>query len=156
MTLSGKDKKQYLKEVSNLVEGVEDLFHKKSNLKIYTGENVSVLGIDGSVMFILTRNMIIPSIHLLRKYKSKMPKITVDVGAIRFVTNGADIMRPGITAIDDKVVEGGLVTIVEETKGSLLGIGKALYDRVDMSEMKAGKVVKNLHYLKDEYWSMRL
>ncbi len=156
MTLSGKDKKKYLKEISTLIDGAEELFHKKSNLKIYTGDGVKVLGLDGKVLFILMNDDIIPSIHLLRKYKPKMPSVTVDTGAIRFVTNGADIMRPGITKIDDEVVEGALVLIVEETKGSLLGIGRALYDKVDMELMKSGKAVKNLHYLKDSYWSMTL
>ncbi|MFC7097837.1 RNA-binding protein [Halobaculum marinum] len=75
--------------------------------------------------------------------------VTVDAGAVSFVSDGADVMRPGITEADDSIAEGDLVAIAEETHGKVLGIGRAL---VDGSEMvgDSGKVVKSLHHVGDD------
>ncbi|QLG63743.1 RNA-binding protein [Halorarum salinum] len=77
--------------------------------------------------------------------------VTVDAGAISFVSDGADVMRPGITEADEGIAEGDLVVIAEETHGKALGIGRAL---VDGSEMvgDSGKVVKSLHHVGDELY----
>ncbi len=75
--------------------------------------------------------------------------VTVDAGAISFVSDGADVMRPGIVDADPDVVAGDLVTIAEETHGKTLAVGRAL---VDGSEMvgDSGKVVTSLHHVGDE------
>lgn len=77
--------------------------------------------------------------------------VTVDAGAVEFVTNGADVMRPGITEVDDGVEEGDLVVVVEENHGKALAIGRA---QVDADEMLGdeGKVVESLHHVGDELW----
>jgi len=75
--------------------------------------------------------------------------VTVDAGAISFVSDGADVMRPGITKADDDIEAGDLVAVAEETHGKVLAIGRA---RVDGSEMTgdSGKVVESLHHVGDE------
>ena len=77
--------------------------------------------------------------------------VTVDAGAISFVSDGADVMRPGITEADENISEGDLVVIAEETHGKALGVGRAL---VDGSEMvgDSGKVVKSLHHVGDDLY----
>lgn len=77
--------------------------------------------------------------------------VTVDAGAISFVSDGADVMRPGITEADGSISEGDLVVIAEETHGKALGVGRAL---VDGSEMvgDSGKVVKSLHHVGDDLY----
>ena len=74
------------------------------------------------------------------------------MGAIRFVTNGADIMRPGITKIDPDIKENEIVRIADETHGKTLAVGKALFNAHEMESTKKGKVVKNLHTIKDSVW----
>ncbi|GGL33800.1 RNA-binding protein [Halarchaeum grantii] len=75
--------------------------------------------------------------------------VTVDAGAVSFVSDGADVMRPGITAADDSIDEGDLVIIVEETHGKALAVGRALVDGAEMSG-DSGKVVESLHHVGDE------
>ena len=77
--------------------------------------------------------------------------IVVDSGAVSFVSDGADIMRPGITEVQGDVSEGDLVVIAEESHGKVLAIGRA---RVDGEEMVGdeGKVVDSLHYVGDELY----
>jgi PUA domain protein len=75
--------------------------------------------------------------------------VTVDAGAISFVSDGADVMRPGITDADPAIEAGDLVVIVEEAHGKALAIGEALTDGGDMTG-DSGKVVKSLHHVGDE------
>jgi len=77
--------------------------------------------------------------------------VTVDAGAVSFVSDGADVMRPGITEADEDVEAGDLVVIVEETHGKALAIGRALVDGDEMTG-DAGKVVESVHHVGDELY----
>jgi PUA-domain protein len=94
----------------------------------------------------------VPVLTLLLSNKIKLKKVIVDMGAIRFVANGADIMRPGITKIDSSIKKGDIIDIVDETHNRSLAVGKALYDAREMEAKKSGKVVKNLHTIQDAVW----
>ncbi|WP_227132257.1 RNA-binding protein [Halorubellus salinus] len=77
--------------------------------------------------------------------------VTVDAGAISFVSNGADVMRPGIVEADDAISEGELVAIAEESHGKVLAIGRALVDGSDMVGSE-GKVVESIHHVGDDLY----
>lgn len=77
--------------------------------------------------------------------------VTVDAGAVSFVSNGADVMRPGIVAADEDIEAGELVAIAEETHGKVLGIGRALVAGGDMLG-DSGKVVESVHYVGDDLY----
>jgi PUA domain protein len=80
--------------------------------------------------------------------------VTVDAGAISFVSDGADVMRPGITEADEEIAEGDLVAVAEETHGKVLAVGRALVDGSEMTG-DSGKVVKSLHHVGDELFEFR-
>jgi len=75
--------------------------------------------------------------------------VTVDTGAISFVSDGADIMRPGITEADADIGEGDLVAINEEAHGKFLAIGRAMADGSEMVG-ESGKVVNSIHHVGDD------
>ncbi|WP_049921578.1 RNA-binding protein [Halopiger djelfimassiliensis] len=77
--------------------------------------------------------------------------VTVDAGAVSFVSDGADVMRPGITEATDDISADDLVVIAEESHGKVLAVGRA---RVDGSEMAGdeGKVVDSLHHVGDDLY----
>ena len=77
--------------------------------------------------------------------------VTVDAGAVEFVTNGADVMRPGVVEADDDIVEGDLVVVVEENHGKPLAVGRALTDGGDMVGDE-GRVVESVYYVGDDLW----
>jgi PUA domain protein len=81
--------------------------------------------------------------------------VTVDAGAVSFVSNGADVMRPGIVEADTAIETGDLVAIAEETHGKVLAIGRAL---VDGSEMvgDSGKVVESVHHVGDDLYELSI
>ncbi|MUW15871.1 RNA-binding protein [Halorubrum sp. CBA1125] len=84
-------------------------------------------------------------------YDPKTGVVTVDAGAISFVSDGADVMRPGIVEADDAIREGDLVAIAEETHGKVLAVGRALVDGDDMGG-DSGKVVESIHHVGDDLY----
>ena len=78
--------------------------------------------------------------------------VTVDAGAVSFVSDGADVMRPGIVEADDDIAAGDLVAIAEETHGKVLAIGRALTDGDDMVG-DSGKVVESIHHVGDDLYT---
>jgi len=77
--------------------------------------------------------------------------VTVDAGAISFVSDGADVMRPGIVEADASITDGDLVVVVEETHGKALAVGRALTDG-DAMVGDSGKVVSSIHHVGDELY----
>jgi PUA domain protein len=81
-----------------------------------------------------------------------VPRITVDMGAVRFVVNGADIMRPGITEVDDRVKGNGIVVVVDENHGKPLAVGISKMSAEELRAATSGKVIKSIHHINDDLW----
>ncbi|MXR50187.1 RNA-binding protein [Halovenus sp. WSH3] len=81
--------------------------------------------------------------------------VTVDAGAIQFVSDGADVMRPGIVEADEVIAEGDLVVINEEGHGKFLAIGRALVDGTEMVG-EEGRVVESIHHVGDDLYEMTI
>jgi len=77
--------------------------------------------------------------------------VTVDAGAVSFVSDGADVMRPGIVEVTDDIEPGDVVLIAEEAHGTVLAVGHA---RVPGDGMlgESGKVVDSVHHVGDELY----
>ncbi|GAB3677384.1 RNA-binding protein [Halopiger thermotolerans] len=84
-------------------------------------------------------------------YEPDKRLVTVDAGAISFVSDGADVMRPGITEATDDIEPDDLVIIAEESHGKVLAIGRARVPGDDMVGDE-GKVVDSLHHVGDELY----
>ncbi|MEF8758011.1 MAG: RNA-binding protein [Halobacteriales archaeon] len=77
--------------------------------------------------------------------------VTVDAGAVQFVSDGADVMRPGIVDAGEDVEAGDLVVIDEESHGKFLAVGRALVDGDEMLG-DSGKVVESVHHVGDDLY----
>ncbi|MFB6106597.1 MAG: RNA-binding protein [Halobacteriaceae archaeon] len=80
-------------------------------------------------------------------------RVVVDAGAISFVSDGADVMRPGIVEVDEGVAAEDLVLVVEETHGKALAVGRALVDGAEMTGNE-GRVVSSLHHVGDDLYEL--
>ena len=131
------------------------IFPDKCNVEvILTEADDTLYAVNNKLKMWKSKEGYIPLLTLLldEKMKINMKTVVVDKGAIRFVTNGADIMRPGVTKIDPKIKKDDIVRIVDENHGRALAIGKALYNATEMSEHNKGKIIKNLHTIQDSVW----
>jgi len=82
------------------------------------------------------------------------PTATVDEGAIKYLLNGADVMRPGIRRLDDWGASGSMVVVKEEKKGRAIAIGVATVAGTEAIAMSKGPCLKNLHHVGDRYWNL--
>lgn len=87
----------------------------------------------------------------LLAYKPTARFVTVDMGAVKFVANGADIMAPGIVEADPALKEGDWCWIRDERNKQPLAVGRALVAGTAMVRGK-GKAVKSVHHLGDKLW----
>jgi len=135
-------------------EDVNNLFIK--TVELIVTESMELYAENKIIFAFKTGDKIIPSLRALNNEIIRLPTVTVDMGAIRFVTNGADIMAPGITNISKELKAGTIIVIIDETYGKSLAIGELLFDGSEIANMKKGKAIRNIHYVNDEIWSLIL
>ena len=134
-------------------EFLSQIIPKKAQIEFIQTETGDILyAVNNELKLWKSSDGYIPVLTLLLNNKIKLKKVVVDKGAIRFVTNKADIMRPGITKIDPSIKKGDIIEIVDENHDRSLAVGRALFDAREMEEQKSGKVVKNLHTIQDPVW----
>ncbi len=81
-------------------------------------------------------------------------RVSVDAGAIPYVVNGADVMRPGITGVTPDVRAKAPVQIVDDRHGKPLAIALALLDAQQILESSSGKMCRKVHFVGDEIWNL--
>ncbi len=132
-------------------------FSKKDSIERIESKdnNLKIISVNKLAAFFYIQGKLIPTIKFLHKNPSIniLKKITVDMGAIKFVAGGADIMRPGITLIDPNIKQEEIVAIIDEKNKMVISIGMALSNSNDMQVQKNGKSAKNIHYISDEIWN---
>ncbi|MHA1239892.1 MAG: DUF1947 domain-containing protein [Promethearchaeota archaeon] len=132
---------------------VAQIFPKKARIElIQTDAGDTLYAVNNVLKLWKSKDGYIPVLTLLLNKQVDLKKIVVDKGAIRFVTNAADVMRPGITHIEPSIKKGNIVVIVDENHDRALAIGKAMFDAKEMEDKNSGKVVKNLHTIQDNVW----
>lgn len=113
----------------------------EDDASLITAENFAAIKIGQTYIPFLSE------IQLLEKF----PKVIVDMGAIKFVCNGATVMRPGIKSFT-QFEKDQLVCVVEESKNKFLAVGRSLVSSEEMSTMPKGEAIKNLHHISDRFW----
>jgi PUA-domain protein len=126
----------------------------KETAAVETGEflDKQVLVVDNKVLGVYDGGQPFFSVRGLLAHKPTLRYVTVDMGAVRFVANGADIMAPGIVEADPAVQPGDFVWIRDERNKQPLAIGRALVPGAAMVRGK-GKAVKSVHHLGDKLWT---
>jgi PUA domain protein len=78
----------------------------------------------------------------------------VDMGAVKFMCDGANVMRPGIRSFSE-FEKGQIVCVVEESQKKFLAVGRALVSSQELQNMAKGATIQNLHYISDRYWEAK-
>ena len=114
--------------------------------------------INKKLAFFYHNNSLVPSLSFIissmEKGKEILKKAVIDSGAVKFIASGADIMRPGITNLDDFPKES-YVAIVDEKHRKAIAIGKAIFSSDEIKAMKTGKVILNIHHVGDNIWKKK-
>ena len=121
-----------------------------------TNANVSLFMVNRKPLLMDTGNWVFPTLKGALAIPFPERRVVVDQGAIPFVVNGADVMRPGIVSVTPDVRAGAPVQIVEERHGKPLAIGIALHDAEAILAATSGKMCKNFHHVGDEIWILEI
>ena len=127
-------------------------FPRIKNLKVHQiTEDVQII-VGNGVKILKTNNDYLPflsEINLLEKF----PYVMVDMGAVKFMCKGANVMRPGIKNHSEFEKEK-IVCIIEESQHKFLAVGRSLVSSSEIEKMEKGEVIKNLHYISDKFWEV--
>lgn len=110
-----------------------------------------ILLINHQPSFFIYSDKWVPTLKFLMG-NDLLKKIVVDMGAIKFLISGADVMRPGIVSIDEEIKKDDFIVVVDQNNQKPIAVGLALFDFSEMKAMEKGNVIKNIHYVGDEIW----
>ena len=118
--------------------------HQISNeAQIITGEGIKILKDNDDYLPFLSET------EMLERF----PNVMVDMGAVKFMCKGANVMRPGIKKFTE-FEKDNLVCIVEESHHKFLAVGKAMVSSSELENMEKGEVRKKMHYSSDKFWEV--
>lgn len=147
------------KEIKKIVREIKNIFpidfHEK-NLKIEIGffNDVEIIFIDDEPCFMIIDDKLFFTLKGVMKFEPNEKFVIVDMGAVSYITSGADLMAPGIVNADENIRIDDQVWICDEQYNRPLAIGIAIMSGDEMVKEKNGKSVKIIHYVGDKYWNL--
>ena len=145
-----------------MVEALRDIYDDEvsvfanSKFEVITTDDFKVIFADGKQMFVEYDGRIFPTVRGALESLPPRRVVVVDMGAVKFVVNGADVMSPGIREADSSIQKDDLVVIVDETHKKPLAIGRALISGDEMTAATSGKAIKSLSYVGDTLWGLEI
>ncbi len=143
------------KDLSDKIEKYPFSLTKKDTVELIEEGDLKVIYINKKPCFFYYEDKILPTLQLLQA-QLLLKKIVVDMGAIKFIVGGADVMRPGIVSFDEAIEKDDIVVVVDQMHQKPLAVGIALFSSVDLKTMTKGKVIKTIHYVGDEIWKFEV
>ncbi|NLA99831.1 MAG: RNA-binding protein [Methanomicrobiales archaeon] len=145
-----------LRRLTDEIGSSADLFRSDRIERVETDASVEIYLVNKKPLLMGTEAWGFPTLRGLIEHPISERRVVVDTGAVGFVANGADVMRPGIVSISPDVRVGRPVQVVEERHGKPLAVGIALFDAADMERQEKGKAIKNVHYVGDDLWNLEI
>lgn len=128
----------------------QDIIPKVKNIKVHEIEEGKWLLSAENFIAAQVGDIIVPFLGN-QQVLMRFPSVTVDSGAIKFVCNGAKVMRPGIVNFG-LFRKGEIVAVKDQTHGRAIAVGLALEDSEAAKEMTKGYVIETIHYVTDRIW----
>lgn len=147
-----KDIKKFQNELKNTFDSV--FFNEKSSVETGDIEGIRIIFVDDEPVFMIYKNRIVFTLQGLYKYKPREKFVVIDMGAVKFVTNGADVMAPGIVDADKDINENDQVWICDEKHHKPLAVGIAIMTGEQMMSERQGKAINVIHYVGDRLWNL--
>ena len=150
--LKEREVKELISDLQNRFQ--RDFFDVKAAVDVGTLEEFTVLLVNDSIDFMMLQDKWVFTLLGVNKYQLKNKWVVVDMGAIVFITKGADVMAPGIIDADAGILKDDLVWICDEKHRKPLAVGVALMSGEEMKASETGKAIKTLHYVGDRLWAV--
>ena len=149
------------KAARDIIERLNDIFSIEIDpnnimLDLANTEDLEILIIDNEAIGFVLDGEPCFSLRGLIRFRPTSRFVTVDMGAVKFVSNGADVMAPGIIAADDEIQRGDIVWVRDERNFQPLAVGRALMTGPEMVEKKSDKAIESLHFVGDRLWNLTI
>ena len=151
IALKSSEAKRVLQELGLKFPAFAAELHSKQVVEEIDVENGKLYILDNKPFAVSKASGLFPSLMNDDVLKT-LPSITVDMGAIPHICNGADIMRPGIKVINGEFEKGAVLLVKDIKFGKSIGICVAEVSSGSMQTMGKGKAAQNVHYVGDSYW----
>jgi len=147
------------KEIKKLFSDAKNKFlidFHDDNFNVETGfiDDIKIIFIDDEPCFMMIDDTLCFTLQGVMKFKPKDKFVIVDMGAIQFITSGADLMAPGIVNADYNIQKDDHVWICDEQHRKPLATGIAIMSGEEMIKESKGKSVKIIHYVGDKFWNL--
>jgi len=152
--LREKEAKQLLEELSQKLKiDIKQLLDAK-NLDIEVAETptAKIFFLNGKPLIASFTDALLPTL-LFDRALLLLSKITVNMGAVPHICNGADLMAPGLVKIEGSFNTNDYVLVMDERYHKPLAIAIALTDSQTAGNLQHGKIAKNIHYVGDSLWN---
>jgi PUA domain protein len=116
-------------------------------------EKYDVIIVNGEILGLIYKDEPFLTVKGLLKFRPEKRYVTVDMGAVRYVYNGADIMAPGIVNAYMQIVKGDIIWVRDEKNHQPLAVGESLMSGEDLIESTKGKGVISIHHVGDHLWN---
>lgn len=146
------------KETSSLLDKLllswpENTIPKIKNIKAYEIEkNRKLLIHEGNFAAVLIDDIILPFLGNNNLVES-FPYVLIDMGAVRYICNGANIARPGIVKFES-FLKDKIVIVKDKDYQKPLAVGISLCDSKTGMLLSKGHIINNMHYVGDKFWNL--
>src|SRR5512135_135726 len=86
----------------------------RGTLEVVEAARFSLIALNGTPIALYIDGKPFFTVRGALELKPRKHLVTVDMGAVKFIRNGADVMSPGIVAADEHIEPSDPVVIVEE------------------------------------------
>lgn len=151
--LSKSDRRRLVERLRSSLPPAAELVERAgivevARLRGFEGELVLI---DGVAALVLESGLAYPTLLAAHRLGLELPRVTVDMGAVPRILNGADVMVPGIVAFGE-FKAGDVVYVDDVEKRRVFAVGRALMGGEELRTAKRGKAVQTLHYAGDKLW----
>jgi PUA domain protein len=115
----------------------------------------AIILVNGDILGLIIQENPFLTVKGLLRYRPEKKYVTVDMGAVKYIYNGADVMAPGIVDADADISVGELIWVRDEKNLQPLAVGLALVPGKDMIISDKGKAIKSIHHVGDELWNYK-
>ena len=148
--MRGKDIKAISSELEAAL-GVQ-VFKEDDPVDMAESSDFNLLFVGNDILGLVYEGRPFLTVRGVIRYKPVNRFVTVDMGAVPFITNGADCMGPGIVEADESISSGDLVWIRDVKNRMPLAVGVSERSGSELTQKKPGKAIKNIHNVGDRLW----
>jgi PUA-domain protein len=152
-----KRKRMRAKEIKVLSKELEEalqvpVFTEDDAVDMAESSEYNLIFVGNDILGLMYEGRPFLTVRGVMRYRPERKFVTIDMGAVPFIINGADCMGPGITDADGSIEPGDMVWIRDVKNLVPLAVGISERSGEELKAKKGGKAIKSLHYVGDKLW----